>query len=390
MAYEGNLGVWDWCDVKSSIGPADGAQHPKRIAIYLHTLYNGGVERVVLTLIQGFLERGIAVDLVLDHLVYSPFEKDIPAGTNVINLRADGYLDRLIKIAGYMRKNRPDAISTHAHFVNEIACLARFLTGSPARLVLTEHTTLSSHIADAKRFNPRRFLPWTTRLLYPLADSVVAVSNGVADDLSRVSKLRRDGILTIYNPINFDALATMAKEPLDHPWFAPGEPPVILAIGRLETQKNFTNLLRAFARVRQHRSARLLILGEGSQRETLTPLAAELGLQNDVSMPGFVSNPASYMARAGVFAMSSSWEGMPMALIEALILKVPLVSTDCPSGPVEILDGGKYGAMVPMDDPEALAAAIERVLDGERKADASEWVKQFDAEMITDRYLRLM
>jgi len=218
----------------------------------------------------------------------------------------------------------------------------------------------------------------------------VAVSDGVAEDMCRVSGLARKRVKTIYNPIDFKSLAAMAKEPLDDPWFAPGEPPVILAIGRMETQKNFTNLLRAFAELRRKLPARLLILGEGSERERLTALVAELGLGGDILMPGFVANPAAYMAKSAVFAMSSSWEGMPVALIEALTLGVPVVSTDCPSGPAEILADGAYGDLVPMNDSAALAEAIERVLSGSKKAAPAEWLAQFDSNTITERYLELM
>jgi glycosyltransferase involved in cell wall biosynthesis len=218
----------------------------------------------------------------------------------------------------------------------------------------------------------------------------VAVSDGVADDMCRVSGLARNRVQTIYNPIDFKNLSDMAKEPLNEPWFAKGEPPVILAIGRLEVQKNFPNLLYAFAAVRQSRPARLLILGEGSERDRLTSLVTQLGMEQDVALPGFVGNPAAYIANSAVFAMSSSWEGMPLSLIEALALGIPVVSTDCPSGPAEALDHGTYGELVPMNDSAALAEAILRLLAGARKPVPNSWLARFDSSTITDRYLELM
>ena len=363
---------------------------PKHVAVYMHTLYNGGVERVMFNLIQGFLDRGIRVDLVLDFLYFSPFESLLPEGARLMRLSANSTFQRLPKFVGYLRKERPEAVLSATHFANEVACVAKVLARSKTRLVLTEHTNLSADIVDSMGKVRPRLLPITTRWLYPLADKVIAVSDGVADDMCRVSGLARERVTTVYNPIDFKNLAAMAEKPLDESWFGEGEPPVILAIGRLEVQKNFPNLLRAFALIREKRVARLIILGEGSLRNSLTALVKEMGLEEDVSLPGFVGNPAGYMARAAVFAMSSSWEGMPVALIEALALGTPVVSTNCPSGPAEILDGGKYGELVPMDDSEALAEAILRVFAGEKKAVAGEWLGRFDSNTITERYLELM
>lgn len=360
------------------------------IAIYLHSLYNGGVERVMLNLIQGFLDRGIAVDLVLDFLNYSPFEKLIPQRTVVIELGAHKFVHRLPRLVRYLRDRQPDALLSATHFANEVACLARRLTGARTRIAVSEHTNLASDIRDSKSPLRRLLLPWTTRRIYPLADAIVAVSNGVADGMCRVSGLDRSGVRTIYNPIDFAGLRASAQEPVDEPWFLPGEPPVILAIGRLEVQKNFPNLIHAFAKLRQTRDARLIILGEGSEREHLAALIAKLGLESAVSLAGFVTNPTAYMSRAKLFAMSSSWEGMPVSLIEALALGLPVVSTDCPSGPAEILDGGKYGELVPMNDSSALAGAMERGLSGGRQPAGTEWLKQFDSNTITESYLALL
>jgi glycosyltransferase involved in cell wall biosynthesis len=345
---------------------------------------------VMFNLIQGFLDRGIAVDLVLDFLIYSPFEKLLPNGARLVNLGVQNSAQRLPKLISFLRGNRPEIVLSATHFANETACLAVRASGRNVRLILSEHTNLSADIRDSSKKARRILLPLTTRWLYPLADAIVAVSDGVADDMCRVSGLARGRVRTIYNPIDFDNLSALAQEDLSEPWFALGEPPVILAIGRLEVQKNFPNLLHAFAKILQRRPARLMILGEGSERDRLTSLVAELGLEQDVKMPGFVANPAAYMAKSAAFAMSSSWEGMPVALIEALALRTPVVSTDCPSGPGEVLDRGKYGELIPMNDSTALADAILRILGGARKPAADTWLEQFDLNTITERYLDLM
>jgi glycosyltransferase involved in cell wall biosynthesis len=341
-------------------------------------------------LIQGFLDRGIAVDLVLDFLIYSPFEKLIPTGTVLIKLEAHKSVQRLPRLVGYLRDRQPDALLSATHFANEVACLARRLAGVRTRIGISEHTNLASDITDSKSLLRRLLLPWTTRRIYPLADDIVAVSNGVADGMCRVSGLDRRRVRTIYNPIDFAGLRASANEPVDEPWFLPGEPPVILAIGRLEAQKNFPNLIHAFAKLRQTQNARLLILGEGSERKRLASLIAEVGLDLAVSLPGFVTNPAAYMAKAALFAMSSSWEGMPVSLIEAMALGLPVVSTDCPSGPAEILDGGKYGELVPMNDSSALAGALIRGLSEGRQTVGIEWLRQFDSDTITESYIELL
>jgi glycosyltransferase involved in cell wall biosynthesis len=194
----------------------------------------------------------------------------------------------------------------------------------------------------------------------------------------------------IYNPVIDAALYAKADAPVEHPWFQPNQPPVVLAAGRLVALKGYDTLLRAFARVRQETFARLVILGEGPERPNLERLAAELGVAADVDMPGFDPNPFRYMKRAGVFVLSSRCEGLPNVLIQALACGCPVVSTDCPSGPSEILDGGRYGALVPVDDVEAMAGAIVRALLGQVAPAPSAWLEQFRVEVVAEQYLRVM
>ena len=165
---------------------------------------------------------------------------------------------------------------------------------------------------------------------------------------------------------------------------------MVLAAGRLVALKGFDTLLRAFARVRQQMPARLVILGEGSERSNLERLAAELGVAADVDMPGFDPNPFRYMKRAGVFVLSSRYEGLPNVLIQAMACGCPVVSTDCPNGPAEILDGGRYGPLVPVDDVEALAYAMAQALAGKVAPAPTEWLEQFRVEVVAEQYLRVM
>ena len=245
--------------------------------------------------------------------------------------------------------------------------------------------------------------PWGDQRLHGLlrraylkADAVIAVSDGVAADLANYAGIPRDRITTVYNPVVGPDLWRKAREPLDHPWFAPGEPPVILAAGRLHPQKDFPTLIQAFAQLRAKRPARLVILGAANPTmrayaEELKALPGALGVAEDIAMPGFVDNPLAFMARSSVFVLSSLYEGLGIVLIEALACGCPVVSTDCPSGPREILDHGRFGSLVPTGDDEALAEAIESVLDdppppGRLRARA----ELFTVDRAIDHYLKLL
>jgi glycosyltransferase involved in cell wall biosynthesis len=226
---------------------------------------------------------------------------------------------------------------------------------------------------------------------YRWADAITACSDGVADDLAATSGLPRDLITTIYNPVVNPALLEKAEEQPDHPWLAQGEPPVILGVGRLRPQKDFETLIRAFAALRRRRPARLLILGTGPEQERLESLVRELDLQRDVELAGFRQNATAYMSRAALFALSSAWEGLPTVIIEALACGCPVVSTDCVSGPSEILEGGRYGRLAPVGDAPALAEAMERTL---AEPPSAELLRQrswdFSNERAARRYLALL
>jgi glycosyltransferase involved in cell wall biosynthesis len=238
----------------------------------------------------------------------------------------------------------------------------------------------------------KRLTPLLAQLFYPWADGVVGVSLGVAKDLAHITNLPLEHIQVIYNPAVTPELAEKAKESVAHPWFTSEETPVVLGVGKLELQKDFPTLIHAFAKVRQVRTARLVILGWGPEpdRLKLEALVRELGLEGDVAMPGYVENPYAYMARAAVFVLSSAWEGFGNVLVEALAVATPVVSTNCESGPAEILDHGKYGSLVPVGDSQALAEAILKVLAGKSKPVDLSWLNQFSLETITQQYLDLL
>ncbi len=272
---------------------------------------------------------------------------------------------------------------------NLTALWARRRAGVATRLVVSERNMLSCRAAHGPRRHRR--LPEQVRLFYPEADALAAVSDGVARDLAGLLGLPPDAVHTTYNPVLTPDLSRRAREPLHHPWLRTGQPPLLLAAGKLRPQKGFTTLLEAFARLRARRSARLLILGEGPLRRSLEARVRGLGLERDVALPGFARNPFAFMARCSAFVLASEWEGLPGVLIQALACGAPVVATDCPSGPREILEGGRHGTLVPVGDPAALALALERVLGSPPARPAGgRGLDRFTLESSAERYLRLL
>lgn len=218
----------------------------------------------------------------------------------------------------------------------------------------------------------------------------MAVSRGAADDLIRTAGVPARLVRVIYNPVITLQLKSLAAEPVDHPWFAAGQPAVVLGIGRLTQQKQFAVLIGAFAVLRQNVDCRLAILGEGEDRNALEGLVRDLGLTESVALLGFVKNPFSYLLRSSLFVLSSAWEALPTVLIESLWLGVPVVATDCPSGPDEILHGGRYGKLAPPGDVEALARAMQDALGAERCTVPESIFKPFSIEVAVNEYIRLI
>jgi glycosyltransferase involved in cell wall biosynthesis len=332
-----------------------------RIAIFLATSGHSGVDRVARNLVPAFAARGIAVDLlqVRDH---GPYYDDLPEGVRRIDLGTSHVYPALPSVTRYLRETRPDVLFSDKDRVNRTSILAQWLARSPARLALRSGTTISVDLAS-RGWLDRVSQRLSMRYLYRHAYVVLTPSEGAAEDLRQFAGLPSGKVRAVPSPIVTAQLANMAQEPPGHPWLEPGQPPVILGVGELSGRKDFATLIRAFARVRAIRSCRLVLLGEGRRRKRLLELAAALGVADDVDLPGFQANPYAFMARSAAFALSSRWEGMPVVLIEALAIGTPVASTDCPSGPREILRGGRYGPLIPVGDDETLAGALEQLLD---------------------------
>ena len=359
----------------------------ERIAIYTASLRLGGVERFVISMSAEFVRRGYPVDVVLAS-AEGPLLDQVHPDVRLVNLESQRVFASLPGLIRYLRREKPTALLTLQTHCNTVGILARKMVSRPPRLVVSEHNALGMRMVHLTR---ESLLLRLTPYIYPRAQKIVAVSEGVADELRDWTGMGSEKIVTIYNPIVSGALLRMADAPLDHPWFAPGQPPVVLSVGRLVPQKDHATLLRAFARLRSHRAARLLILGEGQERPRLQSLVEQLGLGPDVAMPGFDTNPYRYMRHCAVFVLSSAWEGLSTVLVEAMACGAPVVSTDCPSGSMEILESGRYGPLTPVGDDAALAMAIEQVLDHAPAAeDLRGRAADFSAEKSADAYLRIL
>lgn len=361
----------------------------RQVALFMPNLGGGGAERVMLTLAEALVERGQRVDLVVTRAT-GALRGDVPEEVRLIDLHAHRIITSVPGLARYLRRERPVAVLSAMSATNCVAVWARQLSGLCTRLVLSEHSTLS--VASASAATRRgRWMPNLMRWAYPKADAIVAVSRGVANDLAAQLNMPRERIGVIYNPVVTPRMLALSREPLDHPWFQADEPPVVLGVGRLVPAKDFATLLRAFAIVRAQRPTRLVILGEGEQRALLERLAGELGIANDVQMPGFVANPYQYMRAARVFALSSRWEGFGNVLAEAMACGAPVVSTDCASGPAEILEDGKWGQLVPVGQSALLAAAIRNALSTQRpRLGLTDFLQQFGARSAVARYCDVM
>lgn len=342
----------------------------------------------MLNLANGFADKGLKVDLVLAK-AEGPFLTQVDGRVRVVDLRASRVAASLPALVRYLQKNRPAAMLSAMHYANLIAICARMLARVPTRLVVSERNTLSL-ASDSSSLKRMRLIPGLMRLLYPRADAVVAVSAGVAADLVSVIGLPRERVSVIYNAVVDSELLTKSQEAVDHPWLGADDSPIVLAVGRLSPQKDHLTLIRAFALVRSVRSARLVILGEGEMRQALERQIQHMGMEGDVLLPGFEENPFKWMRRAATFVLSSRWEGLPGVLIQAMACGTPVISTDCPSGPREILADGKWGRLVPVGDDVAMAEAIISTLDEKDHPDVVSRAMEFGIDPAVFAYRRVL
>lgn len=364
--------------------------NPLHVAMYLHDLTAGGAERVAVTLMRHFTGCNVRVSLLL-HQETGALRHLLPPPVEVHVLNGRRALSDLLPLAAFLRRANPDVLVTYLQHDNIVALLAKRMSRARTRVAIGLHNTLSWE-AGPTRSLKFRALPIVYRALRPFLEGIVAVSEGVADDFAEVVRIPRERISCIYDPVIDEEFEQRAREPVDHPWLteaARAATPVFVTAARLITQKDIPTLLRAFAKRRQLGPARLIVLGDGPERAPLTSLAEELRLNGDVDFKGYVANVLPYFREASAFVMTSRYEGFGLVLVEAMGCGTPVISTECPFGPAEILDNGRFGCLVPVGDVDGLTAAMTRDL---RAVWPSSVLRQraslYSAEASRDAYLK--
>lgn len=357
------------------------------IAFYVPWLTVGGVQRVTITITNGLAARGYDVDLVVSDRAGDMLEEVSP-DVRVIDLQTPhlpgvGIGASLPTLRKYLSSRQPAMLFSQMTYASVLCLVAQRLSRADTRIFATEHNSFGMK-EDAKE----RLTNRVAARLYPYADEVLAVSAGVADSVAAATPLDRSDITVMYNPVDVKEVRHRSRESINHPWLQSDEYDVVLSVGRLAAAKDLETWLRAFARVVEERpSVRGIVAGRGPDMEELKTLRSQLGLDDVVSFPGYIDNQYAYMANASVFMLSSRHEGLPTVLIEALACGCPVVSTDCPSGPREILVDGEYGPLVNVGDKRGLADAVLETLERPPSSDSlHERASAFGLDTILDEY----
>ena len=374
--------------------------HKKNLMIIIHSLKGGGAERVVVNLLKGLSRRDFSITLLLYEGI---FDYLLPENVEVITLgirssrnilkTTRGFILKIISIARLIKKNKPDIVFSLLSDTNVITILARSLSGVHTKVIVSERNHPSLSLKNALYGGITKFL---MRYCYPKAERIIAISQGIKKDLVENFNLPGEKIEVIYNPVDIAEIETLSADEISHPWFN-DELPIIISIGRLTKQKGHSWLIKVFSIVRQSLPCRLVIIGTGEEEENLVNMVNALGLKNDVEFLGFQRNPFKYMARSSLFISASRYEGFGNVLVEAMALGLPVISTDCPSGPAEIIEHGKNGILVPTEDEGRLERTIlnlltndelRRKLSGEAKIRAQYFALDKRVEQYSDVFLQ--
>jgi glycosyltransferase involved in cell wall biosynthesis len=360
---------------------------PRRLALVLPDFGGGGAERVALHLATQWVKAGHEVDLVLMN-ARGALLPLLPDQVRVVDLDATRIRDVPIRLARYLRERRPDGVQVSMWPLTIAGIVAHRLAGARGGLVVSEHSTLSRQYA-ARSWLTRLFLKLSLRVFYPVADARVAVSAAAADDLAATGEIDRASVAVVANPAPAPESRPDRDPAIESMWGGDGAR--ILSVGRLGPEKNHLMLVRALVLLRRTRPARLMIVGEGPMRPTILATAAAEGVSDLVVLPGYASDPAPFYASADLFVLGSDFEGYGLVIVEAMHFGLPVVSTDCESGPREILADGEYGELVPCGDEAAFAAAMERALASPAQKDKlTGRARDLSGEESADRYLALM
>lgn len=359
-------------------------KHPrfKSLAFFMPFLAGGGAERVILTLAEEFSKRNIKIYLFLAKYK-GEYIPQVPSNVKIINLDTTSiYI--IWRLSYFLKKINPDVLFSAMDRPNIITICSKIFSNYRGKTIISVHTTITRSCYNIPSLKSLMTL-FLIKMLYNKADLIVTVSRGVANDLKNILKTGKK-IITIYNPFNIEKIIEKSREPISHSWFKEKKIPIVLSIGRLTKAKNFPLLIKSIGIARKKTPINLMILGEGEDRAKLVKLIKRLKLQENVRMPGFVDNPYKYMKQASVFVLPSLWEGFGNVLVEALATSTPIVSTDCPNGPREILENGKKGTLVPTANPHAMADAILKIIENPKEITSLD-IDKFNSEKIAQTYI---
>jgi len=339
---------------------SNGTAHGLSVAIYLHDLAGGGVERQSLIIAEEFRRHGANVTLVL-HQLRGQLLDQVPPGLRVVDLNSSRTLKDVRGLVRFLRSEQPDILLSNVDVNNVAALLAKGVSFSNTKVVICQHNTISASFAAGESWLYRH-IALAYRVLSPLITRAVAVSEGVSAELARLARLPSELIVTINNPVVGPDFQARSLETVDHPWLGSARnSPVFVTAGRLVPQKDHETMIRALAIHRREADSRLIILGTGPRYDALVDLVARLSLTHAVDFAGFHKNALPFFREADAFLLSSRCEGFGNVVVEALGCGSPVISTDCEYGPREILDHGRYGVLVEPRNPAALAEAMDQV-----------------------------
>ena len=358
----------------------------KKIAVVLPDLRGGGAERLHVYLANDWVGRGYSVEFVLMRWSGELLPLLSPKVT-IVELGVDRIREMIRPLRHYLKQTRPDIILSAMWPLTSASVVAWMLSGRHGRLFVSDHNQISVSCVRELKISPV-FVKTVMRITYPFVSGIIAVSQGVKNDLCRLGGFASEQVKVIYNPTATGVSPHRESREVRKQLWGAGYDHHILSVGTLKNQKDHETLIRAFARLSRDFNAKLTILGEGQLRAGLESLVVELGMQTRVSMPGFFTDPYPWFRTADLFVLSSQWEGFGNVIVEALECGVPVVSTDCPSGPAEILENGHYGKLVPINDPAALAAAMaESLAQAHDREMLMNRAKVFSVRNISDQYL---
>ena len=367
------------------------------ICIFTWGLSGGAFANVTVSLARGFIAAGIRNIYIL-YLSHGPGRNiEIPEEIRTISLGVKHSACAPVFLARVLRKIKPDVLISMSAFINLAAIIGLFLANNrKTRLIISEHATMSYKVYTEHKKSLKFFvLPYLARVLYPRANGVVTISSDILKDLTETMgiPLKPEKTCVIVDPVELERIFKLAREPVKHPWFTNKKYPVILSVGRLAKQKNYSLLLKAYALIRKKRNVRLVIAGEGPEREHLKNLALNLGIEIDIDILGYVENPYKFMARSDVFVLPSEEEAFGLVLVEAMACGIPVVAADAMGGgPRTVLGKGEYGILVPPNNVDALADSIQSVLSSKYIHDqlvvaGRQQCKTFRPEAIARRWL---